>query len=159
MLKLVKRRALLDEQQTMEYALRLLGARMLSVRELERKLLKRSGEEAVFRVIDRLLEWGYLDDAAYAEAFVRSHRNRWGELRIRSELRRRGVADELIERALEQQPPAGDAALALLRKHAWRHKGERARMVRFLQGRGFTLGEALRAAEEYGKLREDEENG
>jgi len=48
-------------------------------------------------------------------------------------------------------------ALALLGKSAWRHKGEHARMVRFLQARGFALAVAVEAAQRFEKLREDGE--
>ncbi len=105
-------------------------------------------------------EWGYVDDAAFAEAFVRSHRGRWGRLRIAAELRKRGVSEEVIKESLEEDD-SGEAARALdlLERYRWRHRGEKTRMVRFLQGRGFDLGTALEAAENYLRLQEDEENG
>ncbi len=143
----------------MQYALRSLGRKMQTRRELLEKLLKRTSPEVAERVLGRLEEWGYLDDRQYAEAFVRSRRERWGPLRLRAELARRGVKDEIIRAALEDATDEGQGALALLKKHAWRHKGERARMVRFLQGRGYSLGAALDAADEYARLHASEENG
>jgi len=144
----------------MQYALRLLGRRMHTRAELERKLLARAAPEEVRSVLARLEEWGYLDDRAFAEAFVRSRRGRWGELRIAAELRRRGVDERIVREALaaedgEEDEPA--RALALLEKAAWRHKGDRARMVRYLQGRGFALEVALDAARAYQKLHETRE--
>ena len=146
-----------SEERAMQYALRSLGRRMQSRAELERKLLARTTPEVARAVLGRLLEWGYLDDRAFAEAFVRSRRERWGELRLRAELARRGV-DERIVREVLAEGGEGEGevarALALLDKTAWRHKGEHARMVRFLQARGFALGAAVEAAQRYEKLRE-----
>lgn len=147
----------------MQYALRSLGRRMQSRAELERKLRARTTSEVARSVIARLLEWGYLDDRAFAEAFVRSRRERWGSLRLRAELARRGVDERIVREVLAEGEEGEEGeeelarALALLHKSAWRHKGEHARMVRFLQARGFALAVAVEAAQRYEKLREDGE--
>lgn len=160
MLYLVKRKGRLNEEEAMQYALRSLGRRMQTRRELLEKLRRRTTEEIAAAVVARLQEWGYLDDAAYAEAFVRGHQQRWGSQRIAAELRRRGVSEEIIRSQLQaSENSEEERALQLLVKNDWRHKGEKPRMVRFLQGRGFGLGAAIAAAEEYLKLRESEENG
>ncbi|WP_457634216.1 regulatory protein RecX [Oceanithermus desulfurans] len=146
-----------NEERAMQYALRSLGRRMQSRAELERKLLARTTPEVAQAVLERLLEWGYLDDRAFAEAFVRSRRERWGELRLRAELARRGVDEGIVREVLAAGGEGGGEvarALALLEKSAWRHKGEHGRMVRFLQARGFALGAAVEAAQRYEKLRE-----
>lgn len=144
----------------MQYALRSLGRRMQSRAELERKLLARTTPEVARLVLARLLEWGYLDDRAFAEAFVRSRRERWGALRLRAELARRGVDERIVgEMLAESEEGEGEVAraLALLGKSVWRHKGEHARMVRFLLARGFALSVAVEAAQRFKKLREDGE--
>ncbi len=69
-----------------------------------------------------------LDDRAFAEAYVRRRRDERGRLALRTELRRKGVDEALVEDVL-----AGDdddrgldddqqlaAASALLAKQAWR---------------------------------------
>uniref|UniRef100_UPI00257D7BB0 RecX family transcriptional regulator n=1 Tax=Oceanithermus sp. TaxID=2268145 RepID=UPI00257D7BB0 len=76
------------------------------------------------------------------------------------ELARRGVDERIVQEVLAAGGESeGEVAraLALLEKSAWRHKGEHARMVRFLQARGFALGAAVEAAQRYEKLREDGE--
>lgn len=149
-----------SEERAMQYALRSLGRRMQSRAELERKLRARTTPEVARSVVARLLEWGYLDDRAFAEAFVRLRRERWGALRLRAELVRRGVDERIVREVLAQgEEGEGETAraLALLDKSAWRHKGNHARMVRFLQVRGFGLAVAVEAAQRYEKLREDGE--
>ena len=147
-----------SEERAMQYALRSLGRRMQSRAELERKLLARTTPEVARSVVARLIEWGYLDDHKFAEAFVHSRRRNWGKLRLRAELARRGVDEQIVCEVLAEGGEGEmERALSLLGKSAWRHKGDRAKMVRYLQGRGFAMGVALDAARAYEKLRETRE--
>jgi regulatory protein len=89
-----------DAAGAMEIAIRYLGARPRTRWELERRL-GRAGVEAptVAATLDRLVELGYVDDAAFARW--------WGEQRdrhaprgvrmIETELRQHGVGREVIE--------------------------------------------------------------
>ena len=58
------------------------------------------------RVLQRLIKDRFIDDSRYAEAFVREKSNlsAWGEYKIRATLRRKGIADEIINNALLQMP-------------------------------------------------------
>jgi regulatory protein len=57
-------------------------------------------------VLQRLIKDNFIDDSRYAEAFVREKSNlsAWGEYKIRATLRRKGIADEIINSALQQMP-------------------------------------------------------
>lgn len=61
-------------------------------------------DEAAQRVLDRFTEVGLINDAAYAQAWVRSRHAGKGLSRraLHNELRERGVDLEIIERAVEQ---------------------------------------------------------
>lgn len=56
------------------------------------------------RVLDRFTEVGLVDDAAFAEAWVRSRQSGRGLSRraLRHELRQRGVDDETVQAAVEE---------------------------------------------------------
>jgi regulatory protein len=64
--------------------------------------------EEIDTVLAELLELGYVDDARYARVFTQDKRElaAWGNDRIARALRERGVARELIDRALAE-PGAG----------------------------------------------------
>lgn len=143
----------LTPEKAWDYALLLLGRQAYSVAELERKLLRRAlpGSDAA-RVVARLEELGLLDDARYAEAYVRSRRSTKGPIALRQELRRKGVSEGHVEAALAAEgaddPVA--AAAALLERNAWRFDAvdsddrERARAARrramaLLARRGFDI--------------------
>ena len=70
--------------------------------ELSRKLrLRGAPTDLIEPALDRLAEEGLLSEARYLESFVRMRANAgYGPLRIREELAQRGLAREVIERAL-----------------------------------------------------------
>ena len=95
---------LATEQELYASALRALTRRAHSIHEMRQYLERRTEErDSVSRVLARLREQGYLDDARYALEFARVHANsrRQGRFRIARELRTRGVPDRHIEAALD----------------------------------------------------------
>lgn len=62
-------------------------------------------------VLQRLKREKFIDDRRYAEAFVREKVNLsgWGEWKIRSALKRKGVAEDVINAALGQLSPEQSA--------------------------------------------------
>jgi len=135
------------DESILRKAVDLLARREHSRLELRDKLRQRGFEAgAIERVLDRLVERGWLDDERFAEAYVRGRCERGeGPLRIAQGLRRRGIAEGVIARWLER-PVEDWQALA---RRAWRKRfggqratdaRERARQQRFLGQRGFDHG-------------------
>jgi len=130
-------------------ALRFLAIREHSRLELSRKLRRYLGEGEATDALDVLLNDlerdGWLSDQRFADQWVASRSNRFGDARIRQELRARGVdADKasppLKANALENSEHA--RALELWRRRyggeAAVDLNERARQARFLMQRGFS---------------------
>lgn len=97
------RAAVDDPDRVFAAGLRYLEARPRSVDETRRRLRGAGYQpDLVETVLDRLIEVGLLDDAAFAAAWVES-RDRThprGERALRQELRRKGLADSVIDEAL-----------------------------------------------------------
>ncbi|MBF0177310.1 MAG: regulatory protein RecX [Magnetococcales bacterium] len=94
----------MDATHVYDLALRCLAQRPHGIQELTRKLHRKGApRELVAQAIARCLEQGYLNDAAFAEALTRDRmRNRQcGPLRVRADLRARGVAEADAATALE----------------------------------------------------------
>lgn len=68
-------------------------------------------------VLQKLLQDRFIDDKRYAEAFVREKTslNTWGEYKIRTALRRKGIAEATINAALQQINPESNAERLTLR--------------------------------------------
>lgn len=56
------------------------------------------------KIMQLLLDEGYLDNERYASSFVRSkiHLKKWGVNKIRMSLRMKGISDEIIKNALSE---------------------------------------------------------
>lgn len=111
------------EELAFSYCLRRLTAASRSEHDLSSKLRERGYEDGVIdAVLGRLRRAGYVDDAAFAQAWVRS-RSVTKSLTapvLRQELRRKGIADELIDAALSTlvAEEEDQRARALLRRKA-----------------------------------------
>jgi regulatory protein len=148
-----------DREAAFRTALRALERRAFSTNDLARRLVRKSHPpEAVDQAIERLCAVGLLDDARYAAQFVAVYSARGrGPVRLRADLRRRGVASDVIDRALaEQFPPGTDLkaqTVALARKRAAQlgdlsHGVKRRRLLAYLARRGFRGSEVLEAVDE-----------
>jgi regulatory protein len=135
-------------------AIKLLTAREHSRLELTRKLAARGfGDAEVLPVLDRLTAQGLLNESRMAEVYVAERvRKGFGPLRIRRELKDKGLSDGAIEPHLD--PMAGDWPERLAEVHDRRFgpgapsdslcdRSELARRARFLEQRGFPS-EAIR---------------
>ncbi len=131
----------------------LLARREHSRAELGRKLSRAGADPGLLEeVLDQLEAERLLSDERFVEAFVRSRRERGqGPLKIADELRRRGVADELLSRHVDPDDPSWTGLAAVARERRFgappADERDRARQLRFLAGRGFTRAQAWRALE------------
>lgn len=131
------------EELAFSYCLRRLTAAARSEHDLRTKLLERGYEDGVIdAVLVRLRRAGYVDDAAFAQAWVRT-RSVTKSLTapvLRQELRRKGIADELIDDAVAGvcAEAEDDRARELLRRKAPTRipedRAERDRIARRLGG-------------------------
>jgi regulatory protein len=106
-------RQLDTEEQLYDVALRALLRRAHSVHEMKQKLARRTDNELLVRVVmARLKENGQLDDERFAQQFTRNRTQsrKQGKFRIARELRSRGIADRLINSALEESAAQNDQA-------------------------------------------------
>lgn len=136
-------------------AMRYLARREHSRAELRAKLLPHVQEgEDIEAVLDDLEKQNWLSDARAAEMLVNAKRGRFGTLRIAHELREKGIAGNLIDAAM---PSLKESELEAAREVWQRRFGalpqdqkEKARQVRFLQSRGFSLDVVFKVLKSHG---------
>lgn len=120
-----------------EIALRRLSVRARSRKELAQDLAKREvPAEAVAQVLDRFMEVGLIDDAAFAEEWVEARGRRSGAGRLRQELRLKGVAEEHIADAIGARE--GNADLTNARELATRRAASMNGLDRVVRQRRLT---------------------
>src|SRR5438093_8782426 len=96
-----------------ENALRFLSYRPRSEREVELRLRKKGHTpEQIAIVLDRLRKHGYVDDLEFARFWVgnRMSFSPRGPRLLRSELRQKGVPQEVVDEVLEEQAEAQQEA-------------------------------------------------
>jgi len=96
------------EEELYEYAIGALARRMRSVAELKRLLRNKVetntelGQTLVELIIVRLKDHGYLNDAKYAAAYssFRRDNEKFGRMRVVTDLKIKGVHGDVIEKAV-----------------------------------------------------------
>ena len=135
-----------ESERAIDLAYKEVARRDLTVAELRARLVRKHvPPEAIDDAVAELEETGFLDDARYARQFAEDKRelDRWGSDRIATDLRRRGIAPQLIDAAVSSHDRDSElrTALLLLRQrysHAPRDDRERDRAWQMLVRRGYS---------------------
>src|SRR5215469_4764336 len=142
--------------ELLDYAVKSLGAKMKSERDLRRRLGERvspdeNGRADVEKVIAKLKELGYLSDARFAADFarLRQENEKLGARRVQPGLMQKGIASSVLNEAVTKQyEDVDEVALArqyVERKRLKQPSGDReqrqketARIMRRLVAAGFS---------------------
>jgi regulatory protein len=144
--------AQMSEDAVFEYAVRALGRSMRTETEVRRLVRTRvgfgtRGAAMIEAIIARLKQYGYLNDAAYAEAYVRlrQENEKLGQRRVRQVLGQKGISAKIVDEAVEARYGKTDEE-TLAREHLERkripkptNQKETMRVVRRLVAAGFTM--------------------
>ena len=122
----------------------LLARREHGINELSRKLIaKKLDPELVEEAIDGLVRDNLVSDERFCECMINSRVNRGnGPIKVRYELRNKGVPDHIVDRVMDELLPDWQQSLVKLikKKYAGQLSGtpaERVKQVKFLASRGF----------------------
>ncbi|MBB6055320.1 regulatory protein RecX [Tolumonas osonensis] len=122
--------------------MKLLARRDHSVYELTLKLKPFYSGREIDTVIARCLQDNWLDDARFAENYIRSRSNSgYGPRRIALELQQKGVAGEIIRQALQEAAVDWQALLLRLLERRMplpEEPAERIKLQNMLLRRGFS---------------------
>ena len=158
----LRRRKTYDEPALYEYAVGALARKARSVAELKRLLRQRlpagdASEALVEAVIARLKDQKYLNDSAYAAAYssYRKENQRFGRLRVVSDLKARGVHGDVISKAVTSAYAGADEE-GLARQYLRRKRlkkpadaKEAARIFRTLMRAGYTSRTIIRILKQW----------
>jgi regulatory protein len=125
----------MPSESALDAALRALRHRDRSSSELRSRLAQQGyGADEREEAIGTLVRTGLADDARYAEARARALAGRGaGDLRIRHELGRAGIAEEVVQQALDTLESEADRAQDVVFR-----RGAGPKTARYLQGKGFS---------------------
>ena len=152
-------------KKAFDYACRILSVSPKSQMELVKKLKAKYVDEVIDEVINKLKEYGYIDDTEFSRMWIeeRKRLKPAGKRKIAQELRAKGVDKQTVEDALQQFIPDDlDAAAEIVQKKINRAGGfpedrrELQKLYRYLLYRGFDY-DTIRQALDRCNIPQDEE--
>lgn len=149
-----------EKLTALDKALTYITASMKTERDI-RAYLRKKGylEDVSDYVVEKMRSYGYLDDDAYARAYIEHAGKKKGSRLIAMELRQKGVSDEAIEEALSSVSGEEESALEVLKKYLRGKSLDRATLLkayRHLMGKGFSCETAKGALERLGSDLDEE---
>ncbi len=137
-------------KRAIKRAVHLIERQERTERQLREKLsLSEYPEEAVEDAVSYVKKRRYLDDERYARTFIRFHQTERSKMRLKSDLIKRGVSKDVIERCIEEEFSSDEKAQirALLEKKGFSQseadRNESRKMYQFLMRRGFRSSDIL----------------
>ncbi len=93
-----------EKQTAYQKVLKLISTRYKTQREVEKYLYEKGYvASVVYYVIDKLNEYHYIDDERYVQSFINSHKSTCGKLKIKQQLLQKGVKENIINNALDDE--------------------------------------------------------
>ncbi len=136
----------MQKQSAKSVAVRLLSRREHSAFEIRDKLAKREFDSSeIEQAIVELIQGDWLSDERFTEAYIRMRQLKgFGPIRISIELNDRGVKESIVETYLHAGETSWSQALVEQYKKKYKNKAiedysDKAKRIRFLQYRGFSL--------------------
>ncbi|MCO5386855.1 MAG: RecX family transcriptional regulator [Desulfosporosinus sp.] len=111
-----------------DVALDCLSRRALTYCELEARLKEKGYESSEIRaVLEKMLEWGYLNDEELAFMYSKSRLKRYSRRRVQQDMQNRGLVPQLIEQALGENYSSNDEfeQCLTLAERWWVQEGKR----------------------------------
>ena len=150
-----------EKNTAFDKALTFLSATRKTEKEIRSHLSKKGYLPAVIDyVVEKLREYGFINDEEYAEAYTESASKKKGGRLIRMELKNKGLSEEAIENALSELDEGQEleTAKGILEKYMRGKTADKETLqkaYRHLMSKGFDYDTAKAAIDAYGGMDED----
>lgn len=136
-----------EQKKANDYAIRILSYRSRSQKEINDKMKQKGYDgEVINETIRWLKEYNLINDTDFAKEYTKAKAKKYGQSRIKMELARKGVGEDIISDILNDElnyEKQYEAALEQAKKKIKAYKGEEKQAVyrklgSYLQRRGFS---------------------
>lgn len=124
-------------------AIKYIGTNLKTAKQLRDYLRKKDyNPNTINYVMDKLIEYNYLDDENYARAYVLTYSTKYGKLKLKSQLKSKGVSDEIIDKYLDTAniDSIEKVALKYMKNREFTYENCQ-KLSRFLYSRGYEFDE------------------
>ena len=141
-----------EKDRAFNKALKYISSSLKTIKQIKDYLYKKEyAEPTVNYVIEKLIEYKYIDDEAYEKAFVLTYGNKYGKLKLQSLLYAKGVSQKIIDSIIDDieiESSIDSVADKYMRNKVFDEK-TRNKLVRFLMSRGYEYDDIKNVIEKY----------
>ena len=128
-----------EKGKALAKAVKYIGSNLKTEKQLRDYLKKKEYNPATIDyVIDKLKEYDYLNDENFAKAFILTYSKKYGKLKLKSQLKMKGIKDSIIDSLLED---VQSDSIDLVAKKYMKNKDltyeNLQKLMRFLYSRGY----------------------
>ena len=142
-----------EKSAALSKAVTLLGKNLKTKSQMRKYLTEKGYSPQIINyVLEKLAEYNYINDENYAKIYVRSVKNKYGKIKIKTELKLKGVSEKIIDEVLLEFESEEDVILTLATKYL---KGKEptyenlSKLYRFLLSKGFEYDEVSRCVKSF----------
>lgn len=132
-----------EKGKALAKAIKYIGTNLKTAKQLRDYLRKKDyNPNTINYVMDKLIEYNYLDDENYARAYVLTYSTKYGKLKLKSQLKSKGVSDEIIDKYLDTAniDSIEKVALKYMKNKEFTYENCQ-KLSRFLYSRGYEFDE------------------
>lgn len=130
-----------EKSKALTKAVKYISGNLKTIKQIRDYLRKKEYNKiTIDYVIEKMQEYGYLDDEAYAKAYILTNSKKYGKLKLVSELRNKGVSEKIIDTLFEEDIEMLDSIEAVAEKYLKNKVVDEKtlqRLSRFLYSRGY----------------------
>ena len=132
-----------EKSKAMSRVTKYIGSSLKTQKQIRDYLRKKEySEDTIKFVMSKLVEYNYIDDQKYAQAYVLTYGKKYGKLKLKSQLKVKGVSEEIIECVLEVNKVDSIESVAskYLKNKVMSYEVSQ-KLFRFLYSRGYEFDE------------------
>ena len=132
-----------EKSKAMSRVTKYIGSSLKTQKQIRDYLRKKEySDDTIEFVMSKLVEYNYIDDQKYAQAYVLTYGKKYGKLKLISQLKVKGVSEEIIECVLEDNKVDSIESVAskYLKNKVMSYEVSQ-KLCRFLYSRGYEFDE------------------
>lgn len=131
-----------EKGKALDKAVKYISSTLKTTKQIRDYLKKKEyNPQTIDYVIDKMQEYKYLDDEAYAKAFISTYSNKYGKLKLVSALKSKGVSENVIDSVLSADDLKMENSIEATANKYLRNKPRTnetyMKLSRFLYSRGY----------------------
>ena len=132
-----------EKSKAMSRVTKYIGSSLKTQKQIRDYLRKKEySDDTIKFVMSKLVEYNCIDDKKYAQAYVLTYGKKYGKLKLKSQLKVKGVSEEIIECVLEDNKVDSIESVAskYLKNKVMSYEVSQ-KLFRFLYSRGYEFDE------------------